>query len=464
MSNMKAFTRALTLGAFTAICGTAMAAETAGAPGPVTFTKDIAPILQAKCQDCHRAGGMAPMPLITYQESRPWAKSIRERVVTRQMPPWFIDKTVGIQHFANDVSLSDQQIAMIARWVDSGAPMGNPKDMPAPKKFDDEIHWNLAKVFGREPDLVISGPDYTMPAHGQDQWWRPTTDVQLTEPRWVRAVEMRPSTQTGRKMFHHVLANLYQDETNAPSPQVKVSLGPNGSNFGGGGAGSGLLMEWAIGKNYDIYREGCGKLLMPGAKIRWEYHVHASGEEIRDHPQLAVYFYPQGETPKYRTYLTLFGATGSSGQARLDIPPNSVAESQGFHVLRAAARLENFQPHMHLRGKAMLIQAILPNGTVKTLSYVDHFNFNWMTNYIYADDDAPVLPKGTIIHVTAWHDNTRANPNNPDPDQWVGYGDRTVDEMAHAWVNVTYITDEDYKEWAAQHEERPAMASRRPQQ
>jgi hypothetical protein len=113
---------------------------------------------------------------------------------------------------------------------------------------------------------------------------------------------------------------------------------------------------------------------------------------------------------------------------------------------------------MHLRGKAMLIQAILPNGTVRTLSYVDHFNFNWMTNYIYADDDAPVLPKGTIIHVTAWHDNTRSNPNNPDPDQWVGYGDRTVDEMAHAWVNVTYISDEDYKEWAAQHKSPSAGA------
>jgi len=430
------------------ICGSAMAAD-----AKVTFTKDIVPILQDKCQDCHRAGGMAPMALTTYQESRPWAKSIRERVVKRQMPPWFIDKSVGIQHFANDVSLSDDQIAKIAAWVDAGAPIGDPKDMPPPKKFDDGEGWKLAKILGHEPDLVITGPDYTMPAHGQDQWWRPTTDVQLSEPRWVRAVEMRPSTETGRKMFHHVLANLYQDETNAPSPQVKVDLGTNGSNFGAGGAGSGLLMEWAIGKNYDIYRPGCGKLLMPGAKIRWEYHVHASGEEIRDHPQLAVYFYPKGETPKYRTYLTLFGATGNNGRATLDIQPNSISTSEGYHVLRAAARLENFQPHMHLRGKAMLIEAILPNGTTRVLSYVDHFNFNWMTNYIYADDDAPVLPKGTIIHVTAWHDNTRGNPNNPDPDQWVGYGDRTVDEMAHAWVNVTYITDEDYKEWSEHHKQ-----------
>src|SRR6266852_1167598 len=125
-----------------------------------------------------------------------------------------------------------------------------------------------------------------------------------------------------------------------------------------------------------------------------------------------------------------------------------------FTVLKKAARLENFQPHMHLRGKAMKVEAILPDGTVQTVSYVDHFTFNWMTNYIYADDAAPVLPKGTIIHVTAWYDNTSANPFNPDPDQWVGYGDRTVDEMGHAWMNVTYISDEDYNAWAMRHTQR----------
>ena len=154
--------------------------------------------------------------------------------------------------------------------------------------------------------------------------------------------------------------------------------------------------------------------------------------------------------PKYRTYLTLFGATSTFGSA-LDIQPNSIAETQNYHLLRQPARLENFQPHMHLRGKAMSMEAILPDGSTQMLSYVDHFSFNWMNNYIYDEDSAPVLPKGTMIHVTAWHDNTRANPNNPDPDQWVGFGDRTVDEMAHAWVNVTYISETDYNEWAAKH-------------
>src|SRR5262249_31279267 len=146
------------------------------------------------------------------------------------------------------------------------------------------------------------------------------------------------------------------------------------------------------------------------------------------------------------------GMTG--GNRTIDIAPNSIGTTTGYTLLRSAARLENYQPHMHLRGKAMSMEAILPDGTFQMISYVNNFNFNWMNNYIYTDDAAPVLPKGTIIKITGWYDNTSANPHNPDPNQWVGFGDRTVDEMSHAWVNVTNISDEDYKEWAAKH--RPA--------
>jgi len=267
-------------------------------------------------------------------------------------------------------------------------------------------------------------------------WFKPLTPIPVTEPRWVRAVEMRPATLAGRRITHHALAYLQQEEP---------GTGP-------GLAMQGLLMEWAVNKNYDIYRPNTGKLLLPGSRIWWEMHYHAVGEEIRDHVELAVYLYPKGQEPKYRTFLMPFpGTPGTAGFGQLDIPPNQIVQTEGFTALRAPARLENFQPHMHLRGKAMLLEAILPDGTRRTLSYVDHFNFNWMTNYIYADDAAPVLPKGTIIHVVAWHDNTASNRNNPDPNQWVGWGDRTVDEMAHAWVNVTYISEADYQEWAAKH-------------
>jgi hypothetical protein len=426
---------------------------------PVTFARDIAPILQAKCQECHRKGTTAPMPLVSYEETRPWAKSIRERVITRNMPPWHLDKTVGIQHFQNDRSLTDEQISTIVRWVDSGAPPGDPKEMPAPKQWPDGEGWQLAKLYG-EPDLVLKSEPYTMAARAQDAWFKPLTEVPLTEPRWVRAVEIRPSTPAGRKIMHHVLAYLYQDEPGGPA-NPNAAARDDSAGVGGGMTSAGLLMEWAIGKSFDIYRPNTGKLLLPGSHIWWEMHLHAAGEQIRDHAELAVYLYPKGETPKYRTYLTLFNATSTTG-ARLDIPPNTVTESQAFQVLRQPARLENFQPHMHLRGKAMSMEAILPDGSTQMLSYVNNFSFNWMNNYIYADAEAPVLPKGTIIHVTAWHDNTRANPNNPDPDQWVGYGDRTVDEMAHAWVNVTYISEADYNEWAAQHKAaRPVAGTRR---
>ena len=147
----------------------------------------------------------------------------------------------------------------------------------------------------------------------------------------------------------------------------------------------------------------------------------------------------------------------------LDIRPNTVSMSEGFTVLRQPARLENFQPHMHLRGKAMQLEAILPDGTTQVVNHISNFNFNWMTNYIYTDESAPVFPKGTIIHSTAWHDNTKANKNNPDPEQWVGWGDRTVDEMAHIWVNVTYISDEDYQVWAAAHKKTPPAAEQQQQ-
>jgi hypothetical protein len=417
-------------------------------PSKPTFAKDIAPILQEKCEECHRKGTAAPMSLATYQEVRPWARAIRERVITRNMPPWHIDKTVGIQSFQNDRSLTDSQINTIVRWVDSGSPLGDTKDLPPPKHWPDNDGWVLAKQYG-PPDLVLKSEDYTMPAQAQDVWWRPVTEVPLTEPRWVRAVEMRPGTLAGRKIMHHVLAGLIQDEPGARPSRPNPADSDASDNSSAGAAGPGLLMEWAIGKNYDIYRPNTGKLLLPGSRISWELHLHAVGEEIRDHAELAVYLYPKGESPKYRTRLTLFGATANTGSSRLDIPPNAIAVTQGFHVLAQPARLENFQPHMHLRGKAMSIEAILPNGTTQVLSYVDHFNFNWMNNYIYMEDAAPVLPKGTIIHVTAWHDNTTANKNNPDPDQWVGWGDRTVDEMAHAWVNVTYISEEDYQAWFA---------------
>ena len=415
----------------------AMAASAAAAE--VTFSKDIAPIFQAKCQECHQPNSIAPMSLITYQDARPWAKAIRERVITRQMPPWHIDRSVGVQKFKNDMSLTDEQVDAIVRWVDGGALQGDPKDLPPPKPLVTDNEWQAVRDGFGPPDLIIRSFEYTMPAQHQDVWYRPTSDIPLTEPRWAKLVEIRPTKLQGRRVLHHSVAYLVLNN-DPDAVNTGTANGPDRVSDAGDLVNlRPMLMEWAIGKGYDLYRPGTGKLLV---KIAWDQHIHAIGEEITTGSEIGIWLYKKGEEPKKRSYLIAF--TGIRRGRSLDIPPNSLAMTEGFTVLKEAAILENFQPHFHLRGKSMQVEAILPDGSSQIVSYVGNFNFNWMTNYIYTDDAAPVFPKGTVIHVSAWYDNTRANKNNPDPDQWVGYGDRTVDEMAHAWINVTYLSDEEY--------------------
>ena len=418
----------------------------------VTFSKDVAPILEQRCQECHHKGGMAPMSLVTYEETRPWAKAIRQRVVTRQMPPWHIDMTVGVTKFKNDMSLSAAQIETISHWVDAGAPQGDPAAYkPTAKLLPDGNEWKAAKELG-QPDLIVKSEPYTMPGKHQDVWWRPTTDIGLTEPRWVRAIEIRPGSPAGRRITHHAVTYLVQNDPDSLAPGVDPALNARA-----------YFMEWAIGKGYEAFRPDTGRLILPGSQISWDVHLHAVGEDVRDHVELGIWLYPKGEVPAHRTYLTAFQALRGfqnsraiGGERNVDIPPNSIASSDNYTVLKQAARLDNFQPHMHFRGKAMSVEAILPDGTVEPISHVGNFNFNWMTNYIFADDAAPVFPKGTTIHVTAWYDNTRANANNPDPDQWVGFGDRTVDEMGHAWMNVTYLSDEEYSSAQAKRKQQSA--------
>ena len=406
----------------------------AQAPDNPTFAKHVAPIFQEKCEACHRPDSIAPMSLRTFQESRPWARAIKARVEARQMPPWHIDKTIGIQDFKNDRSLSDEQIDTVVRWVDAGAPKGDPKDMPPAKEWPTEQGWNFAKQFGqKEPDLIIKSLPWTQKSGANDAWWKPVVETGITEARWVRALEIRPSTVKGRRITHHAIARLQQRETDP--------LAANADDATGNPL-PGTFMEWAVGKQGEVMRPGSGKLMLPGSKIVWDIHYSNGGEDITDTVELGIYFYPKGQEPKYRQVLHLMGATNAGG---VDIPPNTVKATEGYFVMRENGRVESYQPHMHLRGKAMSMEAILPNGQSQVLSHVSDFNFNWHNSYVYADNAAPLLPKGTILKITAWHDNTPSMKSNPDPNVWVGYGDRTVDEMAHAWVNVTYMNDTDYR-------------------
>jgi hypothetical protein len=419
-----------------------MVPHAAAAADVPTFSKDIAPIFQDKCEACHRPDSIAPMSLKTFAEVRPWVRSIRARVADRQMPPWQIDRNVGIQKFKNDRSLTDDQVATIVRWADAGAPQGDPKDMPAAKTWPEDQGWNFAALFGqKEPDMIIKSYPFTMPAVSQDAWDKRVTPSGITEPRWVRAIEIRPTTVKGRRITHHAIAYLQQEEPGVPNNSFLPAP----------------FMEWAVGKQGEMMRPDTGKLLLPGSKFTWDIHYSQAGEEITSQVEMGIYFYPKGQDPKYRTTLSLVPAALGT----MDIRPNSLSVAEGFTVLRDNARIESFQPHMHLRGKAMEVEAILPSGQKQIISLVSDFNFNWMTTYQYADDVAPLLPKGTILKVTAWHDNTTAKKSNPDPNQWVGWGDRTVDEMAHAWINITYLKDDDYK---AEQEKRRTMATQNTQQ
>jgi hypothetical protein len=390
---------------------------------PVTFSKDIAPILERSCQTCHHAGTSAPMSLVTYNEARPWAKSIKEHVVTRDMPPWHLDKTVGIRKYKNDRSLSDTEIATIVKWVDSGAPQGDAADMPAPLTFAPENSWYIGK-----PDLLVTtDQDFTMYPAGPDWWIDQYAEVKIPEDRWIKAMEIKPSNP---KIVHHAV--IYAIEPDAPegSPEGGVQL-----------------HEYAVGKYGDIFSENTGRLLKAGTRLRFDMHYFAIGSEQHNKTTIAFKFYPKGEVPKYQVRSI---PVRNIPNEELEIPPNSIVRTDGYYRLTRNARIDSFQPHMHMRGKGMTLEAINLNNTVEILSSVDHFNFNWHINYIYADDVAPLLPAGTVLHMIGIHDNTSANRHNPDPNMWAGFGERSVDDMVQVWLDLVYLDDADFQKAVAE--------------
>jgi hypothetical protein len=399
----------------------------------VTFTKNVAPILQAKCQVCHREGTIAPMSLLTYDQVRPWAKSIKAKVAAREMPPWFIEKNIGIKHFDNDNSLTDEEIATIVKWVDAGAPQGNTADMPKPRTFPDEHAWQIG-----EPDLVVPlQKDLIVPATGPDSWPDITIDPKLTENRFIQAVQIIPVK--GYNNIHHIRTSMVKpgDDTNhggAVDGNVELEMTQQGV----------FLDEYAIGKGPDIFKNGSGRYITAGTKINFEFHLHSTGKETPVNVLLGLKFYPKGYTPTHAvTSMTM-------GSNIVDIRPREAnVRSDGYLPLIKPTRLLSFQPHMHTRGKAECIEAIFPNGKTEMLTCA-RFEFNWMNNYVYADDQAPLLPAGTILHTIMWHDNSPENRNNPDPDAQITNGLRTVDEMSSAWLSYYYMSDEQFKAESAE--------------
>jgi hypothetical protein len=333
------------------------------------------------------------------------------------MPPWHLDKTVGIRQYKNDRSLSDEEIATVVRWVDAGAPRGDPKDMPPPLTFRPEDEWFIGK-----PDLLVTfDKEMVMYPNGPDWWINKFADSGLTEDRWVRAMQIKPGNP---KIVHHATVHVLDED---------------GKDI--------ELEEYAVGKYGDIFQGDTGRLLKAGSRLRFDMHYFAIGEEARDRTTIGFVFYPKGFVPKYK--VEDFHMRNIPND-ELEVPPNSVVRHDGYFRLPKAARIDIFQPHMHMRGRGMTLEAINLDNTTTVLSSVDHFDFNWHIAYVYADDVAPLLPAGTVLHSISIHDNTAANRRNPDPTMWAGYGERSVDDMNQLRLQIVYLEDDEYKQLVAE--------------
>ena len=399
----------------------------------VTFARDVAPILYENCVSCHRSDSYAPMSLLTYETAKRYAGRIRSRVQARMMPPWHVDRTIGIQDYENDVSLSDQEIDTIVQWVDAGAPAGDPADMPPQPDLAEGGAWHLEAEFGRPPDFIVRSPPYDVVDNGQDQWWQPTVPVAgLDEGRWIRAYEFKPAWPLGLRVVHH--GHAYLDV--------------EGQDVG--------IAHYGVGKRYETFPDDVGMLFPAGeAKVTWNIHYFPVGVGVPgDVVDVGLWFYPEGERPGIETRgEVLMRADRMGGMPRggdILIPPHGQQVLQGVHVLDQPTLISGYRPHMHMRGKEMSMEAIYPDGRREMLGKVSDYKHIWQISYQFAPEAKPLLPKGTVLLFTSVFDNTEANPLNPDPDQWVVFGRRGVDEMSHMWVGITELEQAEFERRVAE--------------
>ena len=407
------------------------------APDEPTFSRDIAPILQRSCQKCHRPQALAPMSLISYEEVRPWARAIKYRTGLRDkpgvMPPWYIEKNIGIQKFKDDWSLSDAEIATIARWADTGAPQGDPADMPAPPPFIDVDDWEIG-----EPDLVVSSPSFEVPGSAPD-WWGSLgqSPSGLAEDRYVAAVEYKERNDLERGVRSDTVGGLFVVHHSALYTMVE----------GGDPAAATIWPVHEVGRNADVFDENAGRLLAAGSTLLFpSTHLHSNGTDTRAHIDVAFKFHPRGYEPEKQMEL-LFVGNGPD----LDIRPlESDQRADAYFTLPENAKISVFEPHMHAPGVRMCLDAIWGT-SVQTLNCAG-YDHNWVRVYKYADDAAPLLPKGTILHLTGYFDNSPTNPNVVDPRNWSGSGHRSVDNMFINLMQAIYLDDEEFAAAVAERE------------
>jgi len=366
------------------------------------------------------------MSLLTYEQVRPWAKEIKERTMLRHrrgaMPPWFIEKEIGIQKFKDDISLNDAEIATIAKWVDAGAPRGNPDDMPPARVFADNASWQIGT-----PDLIVKSPAVAMKPINPDYWGAlAAVPTGLTEDRYVAAMEIKEvndsrnkpgrATVGGLFVFHHALISVN---------------GPDGRPTGG---------AWPVhevGRNADIFDTQAGKLLRAGSTVSFpSVHLHANGKETNAHLQIGFKFHPVGYKPEIQSTLI------SIGTDDLDIPGGATVNQSAYMTLSQPLKLTVFEPHMHATGVRMCLEAIY-GSRVETLN-CSGYDHNWVKTYAYEEDASPLLPRGTILKVTGYFDNTPGNKNVVDSRNWSGLGHRSIDNMLVMIAQGVTLTEEQF--------------------
>lgn len=364
-------------------------AVSARAHAAETFAEDVAPILFEHCADCHRLGEIAPMSLLSYEDARPWAKSIANQVQQREMPPWSGDSDKRV--WSNDISLTDEEIETIVSWVQTGARAGDLSAMPETPTFPEG--WTLG-----EPDYIIELSPVDVPADGEDLFPQEWIDVQIDEPQWIRAIEFMPGD---RRVTHHFQSTFTTTGNNLTD---KVSI----------------LGIWTAGMPPYVFPEGNGRVINPGARVLMDSHYHPMGEATTDRTKIGLYF---GEGELEREVFTI--PVTNTG---IRIPPGDPNhEELAFYRFDRDMEILAFSPHMHVRGKAMRYDLTYPDGTKETLLDVPNYDYNWQ--WLYYPTEPVLIPEGSRLDVTAAWDNSAGNEANPDPTQEIRYRGDTFNEM-----------------------------------
>ncbi len=385
----------------------AIAATTTPAP---TFHKDVEPILQKRCQMCHRAGEAAPMALMTYEQARPWAKAIRTSVITGKMPPWTADPHYG--KFTNDLSLSPAEKQTLVAWVDGGAPEGNEADAPKPAAFTEG--WRIPK-----PDVVFEMPqEFEVPAKGVIDYQYIPVPTHFTEDKWVQMAEVRPGD---RSLVHHSIV-VIDDGT-----------GVNNEEY---------LAGYAPGSEPQIWRPGEARLVKAGSTLVFQMHYAATGKAGRDRTKIGLVFAKKPVTERLVAMQVM--------DPMLAIPPgNGNFRVDASLTIKHPVKLAGMRAHMHLRGKSFQFRAVYPNGDTEILLDIPKYDFNWQPYYYL--ETPKLLPAGTRIECTAYFDNSANNPFNPDPAALVRWGPQTWDEMMIGWVDIEVPVNQDHSLHALVH-------------